>query len=389
MKRRSALPALLTAVIIIGSFPFSLAAGEGLSVREWESFGGEIRRAARDAGQFSLSPALTGYALRYKDFALYTDTPFLEENTAVSAVLLDVPPEEDENTVPAPRNCGPGASVQEVLSTYPLSNTPLSGTREEAALFVEGNVPGTAAVGLMERAGQNVLSVTYSLYQTAEDGVKRYRIIYTFLSGYTANVRVELSPALIPLDQARTEVENAADLLKISEYSAFQPAGEAGPFQRDDLIFSGLDFLTLTPGDAEKVLGNPLEDKWLTDGDRMLRVMTWDGLSITFVCGMDREAEYAASLYLDRDLLEGPRGLMPGAPSEVLFTRFRYTPDDVSSAAFEIYRVDENTFATLELPAQGIACARYYCRAEGRNVMLRVYAENELIRDLTLLVTED
>ena len=379
---------LLLLCIFIGCLPsLCLAEAEALTPADFEAYGTWIREAARTDGFYNVSPAAEGYALRFKDFVLYADRPEWTEETALKTAVLDVPPDED-GTYPDLRGIAVGAPFLEVLSAYPLDNPSLSGTREEAWLYLSGSVPGSAFTGVLSRDGQTALSAVYSLYEVAPGGVLVYSVNYAFSQGAVSMIRVSVEPALLSVQSAQKAFGDCADLMSVREYSAYLPASgrPPEPFGEEDLLFSGLDFMRLTPESAKAVLGDPANETWASDGETWLYTLSWEGLSVTFVCDAERNPLYAAGLFLEEDLLEGPRGLMPGSLLSDILSRFYSDPYSAPAdgPVTELYSLDGGSRGQLEEPAEGLATVRYYCPAGDGTVMLRLYTESGILRNLTL-----
>ena len=377
------LPVLLCVIL---SLPCH-AEQEVLTPNDFESFGSWIRNAAGTDGFFSVSPAADGYALRFKDFVLYTDTLEWTEETVLKTAVLDVPPEED-GTYPDLKGIAVGTPVGEVLSRYPLDNPSLSGTREEAWLCLSGYVPGSAFTGVLYRDGQIALSAVYSLYEMAPGGVLMYSVNYAFARGAVSMIRVSIKPAFLSVRDAQKLFGDCADLMSVHEYSAYLPSSDrpAEPFNEEDLFFSGLDFLCLTPESAQAVLGDPADEVWAADGEAWLYTLSWEGLSVTFICDAEKKPLYAAGLFLDEDLLEGPRGLMPGLFLSDILARFYSDPASAPAddAVTELYRLDDGSSGQLEEPAEGLATVRYTYFAEDSEVLLRLYTESGTLKNLAL-----
>ena len=377
MARKRAL--LLVLCILTGCFPApSGAEPEALTSDEFVSFAAWIREAARSDGFYNAAGDAAGYALRFKDFVLYADRPELTDGTVLKAAVLDVPPEED-GTYPDLRGIAVGTPFRDVLAAYPIHQASLPGTREEAVLCLSGSVPGTACTGILYRDGQTPLGAAYTLYETAPGGVRAYSVTYAFSQGAVSMIRVSLEPALLSVQAAQNAFGVCADLMAVSEYSALQPSASE-PFREEDLLFSGLDFLRLTPETAKAILGDPKSDTWAADGETWLNTLSWQGLSVTFVCGAEKNPLYAASLFLDEDLLEGPRGLMPGASLADILDRFPRTEVPLTDTVTELYRLEDGSRGELERPAEGLATVRYYCG----NILLRLYTEGGILKDLTV-----
>ena len=375
---------LLLLCLLAGGMPARSEAAPGpLTSAEFAAFEAWIREAAKTDGFYTAAPTEDGYALRFKDFVLYADRPELTEETVLTAAVLDAPPEED-GTYPDLRGIAAGALLWDVLSRYPLDNPSLSGTREEAGLCLSGSVPGAAFTGLLHRDGQTALSAVYSLYEVAPGGVRVYSAAYAFSQGAVSMIRVSFAPALLSVQAAQKAFGNCADLMAVREYSAYLPSSgrPAEPFHEEDLLFSGLDFLNLSPDGAKAVLGDPADEAWVADNGGWLHTLSWQGLSLTFLCDGEKRPLYAAGLFLEDDLLEGPRGLMPGASLSDVLSRFYRDPaaPEADGPVTELYRLEDGRRGELETPAEGLATVRYYCGP----VMLRLYTEGGTLKNIAL-----
>ena len=385
------LAVFLVLCVLAGSAPALSEAEPGpLTADDFASFETWIRGAAGTDGYYSVFPTEVGYAFRFKDFVLYADRAELTDEAVLRAAVFDTPPEED-GTYPDLRGVTAGMSVQDVLSRYPLDNPSLSGTREEAGLCLSGSVPGTAFTGALYREGQNALSAVYTLYEMAPGGISARSVTYTFSAGAVSMIRVTLVPDLLSVRAAQQAFGACADLMGLQEYSAYLPASDrpAEPFGAEDLLFSGLDFLSLTPESAKAVLGAPKDETWAADGETWLSTLSWQGLSVTFVCDGEKRPLYAAGLFLDEDLLEGPRGLMPGASLTDILARFYRDPafGETDSPIADLYRLDTGS-GQLEQPARGLATVRYTWSGGDGEVLLRLYTENGVLRNLALQRTK-
>lgn len=376
----------LVCLLTVCFFAASTAESDMPAPEDFAAYDTWIRGAAQRDGYYEVAPAAEGYALRFQDFVLYADRMELTEETVLSAVVLDTAPEED--VYPDFRGVCVGMPAREALSRYPFENPSLAGTREEAGLCVAGAVPGRAFTGVLYRDGQTLLSAVYTLYEMADGGVKVYSIEYVFFQGEVSAVRVSLQPGTVSVQAAQQAFGECADRMNIREYSAFLTGSSrpAEPFQQEDLLFSGIDFLGLTPRFAQKMLGAPKEETWVSDSGGWLLTLSWQGLSVTFVCDAEKQPLYAAGFFLEEDLLEGPRGLMPGVSLADILSRFPGGENASLSepGGGELYSLEDGSSGWLETPVDGLATVRYICPVEDGTVLLRLYTESGVLQNLTL-----
>lgn len=244
----------------------------------------------------------------------------LSENTAVLGAVLNA-------TAACPRGLMIGDSLSQLLRAYPNHNPDLAGNYNDAALYISGAKP-EATLGWVLRDGQRVTQVTYCIYHWVPDGVISCGISYQIENDVIINIAIFGMDQLIDEAQALEEIADTAEIQEASHYFAY-PKSEDGsqlaPFVREDLSFSGLDFLDLTPEMATEVLGSSPVDEWMQDstGD-YLRIRQWDGVSIYFNYNANKQFKQVNSMIVNGDTLEGPRGVRVGDSLESVMYRFSH-----------------------------------------------------------------
>ena len=104
-------------------------------------------RAAETVNSPADSQTPEGYEFIYDFATLYADTPTLDEDTTVSAIVLTS--EEEEG----PRGVTVNSSLDAVLDAYYSENPTLRGNRESAVLYAVDRLPDSAAWGQVLRDG--------------------------------------------------------------------------------------------------------------------------------------------------------------------------------------------------------------------------------------------
>ena len=89
------------------------------------------------------------YKLDYDAFALDSDQSALTDTAVIDGVEIT----PSENTLSDMRGLKPGDSLEQLLAAYPLDNPSLSGTHDEAVLYISGQLPGTVNTGRLLRDG--------------------------------------------------------------------------------------------------------------------------------------------------------------------------------------------------------------------------------------------
>ena len=199
------------------------------------------------------------------------DTERLSSATRILGVSFELVPDDAEMTPADIRGLRPGDSVEKLLAAWPNENESLAGTREEAVLYQTGSLPGQASAGVLKRNGQRAESVVYSLYQMTTNGVSLSKVTYTLTGGFIDTIEISFDGEMLTLADAQDELAAILDVQAATEFSAFLSNGEsmeAEVFNRDDLSFSGIDFLTVTPDDLIALLGDEYAEEWAEDGDK-------------------------------------------------------------------------------------------------------------------------
>ena len=229
----------------------------------------------------SLTP--DGYEFVYDFATLYADTPDMSDDTALNAVVLTV---DTEN---GPRGVNVENAMSEVLSAYYNENDMLQGNRDAAVLYTMDLMPASAAWGQVLRDGQRVQTIQYGVHEQLATGGEGYidaGVIYTMMENRVTAVRVYGLNSRVSLQQVNDVMYGLTTLAKEEAYAQypFSYNGlELTDFALEDLAFSGVDFLSLTPETAAQVLGQPASDTWMEDGDNgFTRMQTYDGFEVTY-----------------------------------------------------------------------------------------------------------
>lgn len=323
---------------VCGAFAKDMAP---LTVDEVGAFLEVLREAALQDEALTVVPNEDGgYTATFEGGMLYLADDALRENSAIVGAQLNARTEdlrqlaaarqEDEVTV--------GAALQDVLAAYPCANEELYGTYEEAVIILEGEVPGTAFAGVAYRDGQKVEKVTYYAYETVADETVRAEVTYYFAENYLVYVEVAGAHGV---ENAQSELENMALLQEEMDYRHY-PVSEDGSvldmFAREDLFFSGIDFLSVTPEEITERFGDMTDDRYMQDEDgSFIRTCTWDGIELTLNYDADRALEGVSMLHITTPLMEGPRGARVGDSATSLMLRFRHGEGEFNGNATVFY----------------------------------------------------
>ena len=322
----------------------------------------------------SLTP--DGYEFVYDFATLYADTPDMSADTALNAVVLTV---DTEN---GPRGVNVENAMSEVLSAYYNENDMLQGTQDAAVLYTMDLMPASAAWGQVLRDGQRVQTIQYGVHEQLATGGEGYidaGVIYTMMENRVTAVRVYGLNSRVSLQQVNDVMYGLITLAKEEAYAQypFSYNGlELTDFALEDLAFSGVDFLSLTPETAAQVLGQPSSDTWMEDGDNgFTRMQTYDGFEVTYIYDKNKANCQVYMLLITKDGLEGPRGVRCGDTFTSVYNRFRNGMGEYGDDGVEML-YGENGVGSYGKATYGddaSARLRYaFDLADGRNVVLQL-----------------
>ena len=387
MKR--ALTILMILSLLTAGFLPAASAAEALSRAELNAWRDQMLRDSIADNRYAAEAREDGtYALTFDWYTLIADTQRLSSATRILGVSFETVPDEGVQTPADIRGLRPGNTVEELLAAWPNDNESLAGTREEAVLYQSGSLPGQASAGVLRRDGQRAESVVYSLYQMTTNGVSLSKAVYTLTGGIINTIEITFDGELLTLADAQDELAAILDVQATTEFSAFLSNGEsveAEIFNRDDLIFSGIDFLSVTPEQLIALLGDDYAEEWAEDGDRQIRVMEWHALSAAFICNADGSLIGIDNLSMDEDLLTGPRGLTVGDTLDVVLSRFCYEATETEGIHTWLYgNVDESDYAVMDSAYPGQAELHYVQTTDGQRIEMILYVNEGVLRTIIL-----
>lgn len=322
------------------------------------------------------NPTDDGYEYIFDFATLYADTPVLSADTTVSAIVLTT------ELVSGPRGISVSSSLADVLAAYYTENANLQGSRENAVLYAADSLPGSAAWGQVLRDGQRVQTVQYAVHEQLASGGEGYTdmgVIYTMAENRVSAIRVyglnsrlsreEVSGMMFTI--MMDALENTYAMVPYSYDGA-----ELTAFGESDLTFSGMDFLSLTPEAAIALLGEPMSDLWIENGDHgYIRKQVFTTCEITYLFNQERTQGSVYMLYISADGLEGPRAVRIGDTFSSVYNRFRNGEGEYQEDGTEqLYGVNgEGSFGKASYGYDASANLRYgFTAGDGRTVTLQM-----------------
>lgn len=317
-----------------------------------------------------------GYEFEYAFGAVYADTPDLGVDSVISSIVVTDMEEA------APRGVNVGSDLQEVLEAYYSENPALLGSYEASVLYTLDNLPESAGWAKVNRDGQRVQTIQYAVHEQLPSGGEGYAdagVIYTMSENRVSAVRVYGLNSRIALD-AVNDVMYAVMLEALekdyAQVSFSYDGSELTAFGEEDMIFAGMEFLAMTAEDAAALLGAPVSDVWLENGeDGFIRVQTFPQAEMTWLYDPQKANGEIYMLHITADGLEGPRAVRCGDTFSSVYSRFRNGEGAYQEDGTEVlYGVEgEGSFGHASYGSDASALLRYgFTAKDGRKVVLHM-----------------
>ena len=340
-----------------------------------------------------------GYLFQYAFAALYGDQTEMTADTRLLAAVVNASGEEEGRESEAVEQVGPrgislSMSPAEVIALFPNDNPELAGDRTGAVLFLNEQADGGAVYGQLDRDGQRISAVTYGELVPEEDGFRLATLQCFFADSLLYEMRAECfdSKADIPL-LTREDRDSLIASLKAmegkDEYIAVKTSRngtELAEFGMDDLSFSGLRFLEMTPEDLP---GSPEEDMMEDDDGSYILMLDEADYDAVFRCENEEGVNAkVVSFTIKGEGLEGPRGVRIGDKLHEDLQRFRFDGNS-SDGTSEILYGDENaaSFGIAQYSVDGESSLRYTTETQdGTKVVLLLRYAMNLLEEITIYI---
>ena len=332
-----------------------------------------------------------GYEFIYEFATLYADKPVMKADTVVSAVVITSADEE------GPRGVSVDDAVAVALSAFYNENALLRGSHDSAVLYLIDLMPESLQWAEVQRDGQRIQTIQYAVHDqmsTGGDGYTDAGLILTVQDGtvsairaYGLDARISFDAAYAVLDQMRAAAA-AQDYVQVPQSrdgAALEKFGGA------DLMFSGLDFASLTADEAMALLGAPIADSVVDDGESgSIRTLSFADCEMTFLCPAGGK-ERIYMLMVTTAGMEGPRAVRLGDTFPEVFNRFRNGEGAFDGVSREILYGSEvsGEFGTAEYGSDASATLRYGLVLEdGQRVVLHMTFTAMELSEIMLYVAE-
>ena len=339
---------------------------------EMEEFFKTVAQKAQTEKAVSVEKVQDHYQHAFNEYTLETDGETITDDTVMHAMIVDDVSVFDN--VADHRHMFLSASVQTLLNAYPNNNRSLFGTDEHAVLYIDGKLPADVSVGFITRNGQQIQTVEHRVYYVQNDAVHYKKAVYTINNDAIISIDLYNTNSTLTTQQAQEEIDIFHEIFNAMDASTIvvgHNAESALAFGRDDLIFSGIDFLDLTPQGAVDIFGDDYTEEYIEDENTYILVMEWEAATITFLLNKDKEVLYIDNIYVDSPTIEGPRGVRVGAQQEWNLSRFLYEPAQMKDNAIYIYgSPQEEAYAVTESVSASHSTFRYVYTQDDKLITL-------------------
>ena len=290
-----------------------------------------------------------------------------------------------------PRGLKVGDSLEMLFQVYPNDNPALLGSYYEATLCIYDEQDETM-LGYALRNGQRVTEVTYAVYSQQSDGIVKSGITFLLDQGYIQQINLFTAPDMMTKEEMQSEISDSALVQESEEYFAY-PSSQVGtdldPFCREDLVFSGLDFCTMTVEDAIRVLGSANVDEWNQDTDKTwLRLLQWDGVTLVAKYDANKKLTGIYSLSITNEDMEGPRGLRAGDYLDTVIFRFRHSEGTNAENGVILYGDGEKAPFGKITYSEDTDTIIYADQLDQNTVMLYLTFRNDILTEIQLFLNK-
>lgn len=394
MKRLFCLMLALALLPILPALAEESTAGslELEELKEWAASYKERAMATQPLNDPTAEDALSedGYAFIYEFATLYMDRPEMTEDSVLKNLVITDPAEV------GPRSTAVDMFTDEVLAAFYSENPTLDGSRSFAVLYISDSLPQEGVWAWVQRDGQRVMSIQYAIHQQRATGGEGYTdtgLIYTIQSDLVSAIRAYGLDEYSTLEEVQDNLAAVRQVMAETGYTRV-PVSYIGTdleaFGESDLAFSGVDFLAMTPEDAEDVLGDCLEDHWMEDDNgEYIRMMEFVGCDVTFIYDAGKQTPHVDSMAITMDSMEGPRCVRIGDTFASVLNRFRYGEGQYEDLHETLYGDPETTtYGVAEYGADASVTLTYSFETNAQQVALHMDFVSMELNEILLYIND-
>lgn len=394
MKRLFCLMLALILLPVLPALAEDNAAGslEMKELREWAAAYKERAMSAQPLNDPTAEDALSedGYAFIYEFATLYMDRSEMTEDSVLKNLVITDPAEK------GPRDTAVDMFTDDVLAAFYNENPTLDGSRSFAVLYMGDSLPQDAVWAWVQRDGQRVMSIQYAIHEQRATGGEGYTdagLIYTIQGDLVSAIRAYGLDEYSTLKDVESNLSAVRQVIGETGYTRV-PVSYTGTdltaLGAQDMAFSGVDFLSMTPDEAQDVLGDCLEDHWMEDdNDEFIRMMEFAGCDVTFIYDASKQNPRVDSLSINAGDMEGPRCVRMGDTFSSVLNRFRYGEGQYLDLTEILYGdPDTTTYGIAEYGADASATLTYSFDANGKQVVLHLSFTTMELTEMLLYIND-
>ena len=294
-----------------------------------------------------------------------------------------------------PRSIQVGDDLSILLQANYSENPSLTGSSESAVLYVVNLLPDSLYWGEVKRDGQRVQTVEYAAYEREEtdgDGYSNTGVIFTMEDNLVSAIRIYGLTERIEEPEVTAVLNNLLMSTSYDDYTQVATSADGASltmFDGNDLLFAGLDFMSLTPDDASAVLGEPLEDVWMENDDEgYVRTLTYASCDISFLYDTQKENPQVYMLLIAEDGMEGPRASRIGDTLTEVYNRFYHDDLNIEENDRKWLYGDEESgvYGLIDYAADSDVMRFGLVLADGTAVSLRLEFIDNVLDEIVLYI---
>ncbi|NMD38660.1 MAG: hypothetical protein GYA87_08290 [Christensenellaceae bacterium] len=320
---------IINVLIALAVFNVAFAEGDtdnvpgGVEIREWvQLMDSNARKTAPlNAPITEENKTEFGYEYQYSFATLYYSKPVLDEAQLLAVQVID-------SKIPDPRGVLCFDSYITLLEKYPNDNPLLYGDYDMATLYVQNQMPDRAYWGSLMRNGQNITTIEYTIHETMPDNTySDIKLSFNIEDNKVYSYGVFGLEEIVSLAEVEAGLQQVQKVMELKSYHGYFSSVDGTQldmFVREDLYFSGIDFVELTPNDAIAKLGEPDTDNTMKNDDgKWYRTLNWSGVEITFLFDENQKFIRCDKITINDTNMEASRGIKVGDAFPSVFSKFR------------------------------------------------------------------
>ena len=320
-----------------------------------------------------------GTLMQYSFGELYTRSENPGADAPLSAIILT-----GENTQGL-RGTGIDLHAEDLIAAIYNSNAEVDGSREGALLYFE-EAEGETRWGRVERDGQRISAVEYGTMAPTEGGYTMLKVTYQVEYDLVSAIRIDGMDGAADeaaAEELRTTLGGLQEATGYRQVKTSNDGLSLDPMRADDLIIDGKDYRTMKPEDLE---GEPEDVVMDNEDGTYLRILSSDAYEAVFTCDAEGQNATLISYTLKDDTKEGPRGVRLGDLFHQDFRRFRNGENETDGTTEVLYGSEGTAPYGMADYTDGTGMTLRYITdtADGRQVMLRLHYENNVLTELML-----